>query len=203
MEKQNEKFVIGLVGTIGAGKSTVLSILRALGAAVIDADKVGHQVMEPGTEGFNQILALYGSKVIDANGKIDRKALAQIVFADEKSLDQLEQILHPLIDSEIKRFIQQSPSKVVVIEAIKLLESSIGKPWNSIWLVRSDLATQIERLRRDRNMDTQQIEARMNSQASETWLANRADVIIDNSGTREATRMQVVKAWDDLGLSKS
>ena len=119
--------LIGLTGGIGSGKSTVAAILSELGASVIDADKVGHDVYLPGSEGFRLVREAFGDGVVGADGTIDRKALGARVFADPALLARLNAIVHPLIGAEIRRRIEAAragaPTRPIVVEAAIMLEA--------------------------------------------------------------------------------
>src|SRR5262245_56274797 len=117
--------IVGLTGGIGAGKSTVAALLAELGARVIDADRIGHEVYLPGTAGHRQVAAAFGTGVVGADGTIDRRALGAIVFADTAALARLNAIVHPLIAAEVARAIAaaraEDPRRPIVVEAAILL----------------------------------------------------------------------------------
>lgn len=191
-------YIIGLTGNIACGKSTVLRWLRQLGADTIDADEVAHQVMEPGGAVYRQVESAFGPGVIDASSRIDRQRLAQIVFSQPEMLARLERIVHPAVKATIDRMVEESNARVVVIDAIKLLESNISVRCDSIWVVTCDPEQQLERLTRGRGMRSDEAELRIKAQPPQAAKIERADLVIDNSGPVEATRLQVEGAWGRL-----
>lgn len=190
--------VIGLTGNIGTGKSTVTRMLADLGATVIDADKLAHEVIAPGTPGWQQVVEAFGQEIVAADGTIDRARLAAIVFSDPAALARLEAIIHPLVIQETDRRIRAIGRGVVVIEAIKLIESGMHRDCDALWVVTARPEQQLERLVRQRGMSAAEVQRRMAAQPPQAEKIALADVVIDNSGTPEETRAQVEAAWKTL-----
>ncbi len=190
--------VIGLTGNIGTGKSTVTRMLADLGATVIDADALAHEVIAPGTPGWQQVVDAFGPEVVAADGTIDRARLAAIVFSDPAALARLEAIVHPLVIQEADRRIRAIGRGVVVIEAIKLIESGMVRDCDALWVVTARPEQQLERLVRERGMSAAEVQRRMAAQPPQSEKVALADVVIDNSGTPEETRAQVEAAWRAL-----
>ncbi|MER3543357.1 MAG: dephospho-CoA kinase [Chloroflexota bacterium] len=190
--------VIGLTGNIGTGKSTVTRMLADLGATVIDADALAHEVIAPGTPGWHQVVDAFGPEVVAADGAIDRARLAAIVFSDPAALARLEAIIHPLVIQEADRRIRAIGRGVVVIEAIKLIESGMYRDCDALWVVTARPEQQLERLVRERGMSAAEVQRRMAAQPPQSEKVALADVVIDNSGTPEETRAQVEAAWGAL-----
>ncbi|MCL5257487.1 MAG: dephospho-CoA kinase [Chloroflexi bacterium] len=188
-------YIIGLTGNIACGKSTVLRWLRQLGADTIDADEEARQVMEPGEAVCRQVESAFGPEVVDSSSHIDRKKLARIVFTQPEKLARLERIVHPAVKSAIDQMVKESKAEVVVIDAIKLLESNMCARCDAIWVVTCRAEQQLDRLIRDRGMAQDVATMRINAQPPQQEKIARADVVIDNSGPVEATRQQVGKAW--------
>ncbi len=189
------KYIIGVTGPIGAGKSTVIRILRELGADAIDADQVAHEVMEPGGAAYRAVVEAFGPGILTDNGRIDRARLAQIVFRDPEALKRLESIVHPAVFEEIKRRIEASDRAVIALEAIKLLEAGLSITiCDEVWVVVADPQVQMRRLR-ERGMDEGEARRRMAAQLPREAYVRRADVVIDNSGSLEALRQQVERVW--------
>lgn len=190
--------VIGLTGNIGTGKSTVRQMLADLGAVVIDADQLAHEVIAPGTPGWQRVVDAFGPEIVAADGTIDRARLAAIVFSDPAALARLEAIIHPLVIQETDRRIRAIGHGVVVIEAIKLIESGMHRDCDALWVVIARPEQQVERLMRQRGMSAAEVRRRMAAQPPQSEKAALADVVIDNSGTLEETRAQVEAAWKGL-----
>jgi dephospho-CoA kinase len=190
--------VIGLTGNIGTGKSTVTRMLADLGATVIDADTLAHKVIAPGTPGWQQVVDAFGPEVVAADGTIDRARLAAIVFSDPAALARLEAIIHPLVIQEADRRIRALGRGVVVIEAIKLIESGMYRDCDALWVVTARPEQQLERLVRERGMSAAEVQRRMAAQPPQSEKVALADVVIDNSGTPEETRAQVEAAFNAL-----
>lgn len=188
-------FLIGLTGGIASGKSTVSRLLAEHGADVIDADLVAREVIEPGTTGFNSVVAKFGSGIVEDNGRISRESLAQIVFADSRMRLELEGILHPLIRARTLELMQNSTSDVVVYAVPLLVEAKVDYPFDLVVTVESGIENQIERLISDRGYSRQQAEARVEAQASSDERRARADIALENTGSIEELISQVSNLW--------
>jgi len=191
----SEKFVIGLTGNIAAGKSVVKKMLENLGAHTIDADQVAHSAMAIKAPAYKDVLAEFGSKILNSDEEIDRQRLSRIVFDDPVKLEKLEAILHPWVQRAVKYLISRTSKQVVVIEAIKLLESPLKDECNSIWVVTSDEDVQIKRLEINRGMSEEEARSRLANQSSQGEKVRQADVIIENETTLVDTWKQVLAAW--------
>jgi dephospho-CoA kinase len=182
-----EKIVIGLTGNIATGKSIVLRMLQELGATAIDADKLVHQLMRQGTPVYTAIINEFGNYVLDETGQISRPKLAQIVFNDPHGMEKLEAITHPPVRKVILKLIDDAPTKVVVVEAIKLFESGLAEQCDSNWVVVAPPDLQLKRLVERRKMSLDAAKQRIKAQGSQQEKARKADVIIDNSGALAKT----------------
>lgn len=203
-------YLIGLTGGIACGKSTVVAMLTALGARTIDADQATHAVQRPGTPVFAQIVAAFGEGVIGPDGALDRRRLGALVFADPAQLRRLEQIVHPAVRTEIRAFIDEAAlthdphapgalaRPVVVLDAIKLLESGWAQQCAQIWVVTCPEDQQVARLVRTRGMGEAEARQRIAAQPPQTSRLPHATVVIDNGGARAATRAQVEAAWQGV-----
>lgn len=170
-------------------------MLQALGACVIDADKLAHQVMAPGAPAYAAIVAAFGPQVVAADGSIDRPALGRIVFSDPTALRRLEAISHPAVRNEIRRRIASASEPVVVVEAIKLIESGLAQELDAVWIVTCTREQQVERLVQRRGLPLEVALQRIDAQAAIEAKLSLADVVIDNSGRLEDTWRQVRAAW--------
>ncbi len=192
------KYVIGLTGNIATGKSVVRRMLEHLGAYGIDADALAHRAISKGAPGYQKVVDLFGRWILAPDGQIDRAKLGRIVFADPSALSQLEAIVHPLVRQAIQILAQRAPQKVVVIEAIKLLEGPLREMCDSIWVTHIPKETQIQRLVSKRKMSPEEALQRVEAQAPQAEKRAAADVLIYNQGTFEDTWKQVVAAWQQI-----
>ena len=190
-------YIIGLTGNIATGKSTVAKMLEGLGAYVIDADELAHEVMRAGTAVNRRIVARFG-QVCMPDGEIDRRELGALVFSDPKALGDLEEMIHPVVLKETARRLQACSKGVGVVEAIKLLETDLCKLCDAIWAVTSHREQQVERLVRTRGLTKEQALLRIDAQSPVADKVARADLVIDNSGELRETRAQVLRAWNAI-----
>ena len=192
------KYIVGITGPIGAGKSTVLRILRQLGADTIDADQIAREVMEPGAAAYDAVVAAFGPRILADNGRIDRGRLADIVFSDPQALRRLEGIVHPAVFEAVKRRIEESHRPVIALEAIKLLEAGLSLTLcDEVWVVVADQAVQLQRLRA-RGVPEEEALRRLAAQMPREEYIRRADVVIDNSGSLDDLHQQVEAAWANV-----
>lgn len=191
----NSKFIIGLTGNIGCGKSLVRSMLEYLGAHGIDADALSREVIDPGTKAYKQVLKEFGDVTQAPGGPIDRKSLGKIVFGDPERMKILESIVHPAVIVESENIIRKSNRDVIVLEAIKLMETSLAKKCDSVWLVTAPKELQLQRLMETRGMSEEDALQRIEAQTPQEEKAQLADVIIVNAGSMDETWMQVVDHW--------
>jgi dephospho-CoA kinase len=202
-----QPYLIGLTGGIACGKSTVVAMLQAHGATTIDADAVTHLVQRPGTPVFQQIVAAFGPGVVAPDGALDRRALGAIVFADQARLRELEQIVHPAVRAEIRAMIAAATAApgagrpVVVLDAIKLLESGWARECEQIWVVVCPPEQQVARLIATRGMSEAEARQRIAAQPPQEARLAHATVVIDNGSSLESTRAQVGAAWESVRAS--
>ncbi|MEW6272152.1 MAG: dephospho-CoA kinase [Thermodesulfobacteriota bacterium] len=194
--------VIGLVGGIGSGKSTAAAILAELGAEVINADVIGHEVYAPGKPGFDAIVAEFGTDVVGPDGRIDRKRLGALVFADSAKLSRLNAIVHPLIRAEIERRItrarEENRVRAVVVEAAILLEAGWRSLVDQVWVICARRDDVVERLASQRGMAEAETAARMAKQMAEGERRAAADVVIENEGSIDDLRARLAGLWQTL-----
>ena len=203
MSRWPDKTVIGLTGNIAVGKSQVLQQLEALGAGVIDADRVARQVLQPDGAAFAAVVAAFGESLLDAQGHIDRAALGRIVFADVAALARLEALTHPVIRRQIDSLVAAAPQDVVVIEAIKLLEGPLVDAVDAVWVVDAPPEMQLARLTTQRGMTATAARQRVRAQNPQADKLARADLIIRNDGSLAELQQRVSAAWEALAAGLS
>jgi len=188
---------VGLTGGIGAGKSTVSRLLAARGAMVIDADRLAHEVVEPGTDGYAALLDEFGPSVLSADGSVNRSTLAELVFADEAARRRLETIIHPRVRARAKELEAQADPQAVVVHEIPLLVETAADGFDVVVVV--DIAED-EAVRRllGRGMSADDAWSRIRTQASREQRRAVADVVLDNSGGTDSLSEQVEALWRDL-----
>ena len=186
---------IGLTGNIGCGKSAVGAMLRDLGAEYIDADQLVHQLLAAGSPVVPRIVERFGPGLVTPDGGIDRRALGAIVFADAAALRDLEGLLHPAVQADIRRRLAETTAAVIVVDAIKLIEGGLYRECAAVWVVTCTPAEQRRRLIELRGLSPDEAEARIAAQPPQEHKVAYAQVVIDNSGPLEATRAQVNRAW--------
>jgi len=192
--------LVGLTGGIGTGKSTVARMLEKRGAVVFDADVLARQAVAPGTPGFDQVVERFGPNVLAPGGGLDREALASIVFSDPAARRDLEGIVHP----EVRRMFAEGceeyrdSDRVVVFSAPLLVETGMHTAFDLLIVVSAPVATQIERLMRDRGMGERDVQARIAAQLPLEAKAEVADILVDNEGTLEDLERRVERVWRDL-----
>lgn len=190
------KYVIGLTGNIGTGKSVVRRMLEHLGAYGIDADTLAHRAMARGAPGYQPVVTTFGRYVLTSTGEIDRARLGRIVFNDPEALKMLEQIIHPLVEQAVDLIIRRASQVVVVIEAIKLLESNLPRSCDAIWVTYAPPQVQLVRLMQNRHMSEGEARQRISNQPSQEEKIAASKVVIKNQGSYEDTWRQVVAAWN-------
>lgn len=193
-----KKQVIGITGGIGCGKSVVMDILKnEYGAFVILADTVGHELMKPGAVNYNGIVNQFGKEILDKDGEIDRKKLGAIVFGNQENLTALNQITHPNIINDIKNRIEESLNDssipFVCLESAILLDTDLYKLCDTILYVYAAEKVRIERLMAGRGYTEEYCRTVMAKQKNESVYRDKADLIIDNSGSIEDTRDALAK----------
>jgi dephospho-CoA kinase len=191
--------ILGLTGPIGCGKSTVGDLLLELGALErIDADQAVHQLMLSGTPTTGQIRSVFGPQVIDPDGSVDRTALGELVFADPQALARLEAIVHPAVRQVIRSRLSDLSrhTGIVVVDAVKLLQSELLEVCDAVWVVRCSAETQMHRLTETRHLTESAARSRMAAQPS--FDHPRVTTVIDNSGSMEDLRRRVERAWSAL-----
>lgn len=193
---------IGLTGGIGSGKSTVSKILADLGAFVIDADTVGHEIYLPGKAAWQQVSAAFGQDILAEDQTIDRKKLGAIVFSSAAALKQLNTIVHPIMFTEIEQRIQAKRDEgftpPIVVEAAILIEANWLPLADEVWVVVTDKSAVIERVAEQRGMAAKDTEARIANQLSNEERLKHATVVIHNDGSLEDLQQHIQQVWSQL-----
>ena len=193
---------IGLTGGIGSGKSTVSQLLGELGAFVIDADKVGHEIYLPGKEAWKQVTAAFGQDILAPDQTIDRKKLGAIIFGSDDARKKLNSIVHPLmfkdIDYRIKEKRADGFTKPIVVEAAILIEANWLPLADEVWLIVTNKNAVIERVASQRGLSARDTEARIASQLSDAERRKYATLVIENDGSLEDLKIKVQQAWNRI-----
>lgn len=194
---------IGLTGGIGSGKSTVAQMLAERGAVIIDADAISRELMEPGSDVLNETVRSFGSAILTADGRLDRAALASVIFENEAKRKELNSIVHPAVRSEAERqaaTAQADPGfSGVLIEDIPLLvETGQAQRFDGVVVVETALAERLRRLVDQRGMNRADALARIQAQASDQERREIATWLVDNSHSLEETRRQVETVYGQI-----
>lgn len=197
--------LVGLTGGIGSGKSSVGRLLAAHGAVVIDADRVAREIVEPGEPALDEIVARFGPAILDDQGQLDRAALAAIVFDDEESRRDLEEITHPRIGERILARIAEvaggehvdGEDHVVIVEHPLLIEKGQADAYENLVVVLADEERRLERLAA-RGVDAADARARMRAQATDEERRAAATHLIVNDGTMDDLTSEVEALWAQL-----
>ncbi len=211
-------YVIGLTGNIATGKTMVRRLLAELGALTIDADELAHETLYKTGPAYGPVLQAFGPGILREGGEIDRAKLGAIVFRDPAQLARLEALMHPAVLAQFESRMQalarpalpdawlsnaqklahKGDKIIVVIEAIKLIESGLAEGCDQIWATSAPHEHQIERLMRFRRLSESEARTRIDAQPPQLEKLARADVVFDNAGSPDELRDQVMKAWQRL-----
>ena len=192
--------VIGLTGGIGSGKSTVSKFLAELGAVIIDADKVGHEVLENDSEAWQQVVDAFGRHIVTPDGEIDRKKLGRIVFKSPEALSRLNWIMHPRIYDAVKTQLEQHQKQganVVVVEAPLLIEAGWTSLVDEVWVTIAPRATVLKRLEQ-MGLSRAESLARIRSQLPAKERVKQANVVINTDCSLDELKVKVSKLWQRL-----
>ncbi len=193
--------VIGLTGGIGTGKSTVAGFLRELGAAYMDLDRTGHEVYQPGTSAYKQLIATFGNGILGEEKEINRTKLGAIVFNDRAALQKLNGIIHPAIDAVVKERLagfKGAGTSVTVLEAAAMLESRRNWLVDEIWITLAPVPVVLDRLRKRSGYSETEALSRIRSQMSDEERRRLADVVIETDCSLEELKQRVTREWDTL-----
>lgn len=198
--------VIGLTGQTGAGKSTVRKLLKAKGAAVIDADSVAHEVADNSLSCLTDIVEHFSCMVLDEKGKLNRRALGRIVFSDRKKLALLNKIMFPYIVSAIKGQVtayEQAGAQIIVIDGATLIESGCAKMCSVLVSVTADEETRLTRIIHRDGISKRDAVRRVSAQNPEEFYIKASDYVIKNNGTPGDLERAAEKVLDEIERDKS
>lgn len=194
--------VVGLTGGIATGKSTVATIFENAGAVIIDADQIAREVVKKGQPAHRAIVEKFGKNVLLPDGEINRSALGDIIFNDPHKKDLLNKIVHPYVRKEQDRQLQHiekaNPNAIVILDIPLLLESEMYRNLSEVVVVYAPEHFQIQRLMQRDNISQADALARVRSQMPIEEKKEKATIVIDNSGSREHTRKQALKIFQQL-----
>ncbi len=194
--------LVGLTGGIASGKSLVTRVLRELGAHVIDADKIVHNMLAPGEDANREVVEYFGAEILLPDGAIDRRRLGDIVFGDADKRAWLNRCIHPRVfevyHSQTKHIADRDPGAIVIFDAALLIETGYHRRMDKLIVVYASPENQIRRLHERDRFTEEQARARIGSQMPLEEKKRFADYIIDNRGSREETEQQVRTVFEQL-----
>lgn len=186
--KKSGGFLAALTGGIGAGKSEALEAFRRAGAAALSLDAVAHELCRPGEPAYRRVVSLFGPRFVGRDGRLDRKALASVVFTDLLKRRRLEAVIHPLILARMKRWLRRAPAKVKIVDVPLLFEKNLEKEFDAAICVTAPLALRRRRVRRRDGLSSMEFSRRTAAQMSQSRRAALADIVIANDGSRKDLR---------------
>ncbi|MDR3086065.1 MAG: dephospho-CoA kinase [Christensenellaceae bacterium] len=196
--------IIGLTGGIASGKSTVSAFLRELGAPIIDADEISRALTAQNGPALPRIAARFGAELIDQQGRLDRRALSLRVFGDEEERQALNAILHPMVQAEMQRQIEElrlKGARIAVLDVPLLFESGMEGMAERTWLVACPMETQLSRLMARDRLSREEALLRIKSQMPLDEKKKRADLLIDSSRSLCEMREEIQRLWrNELAL---
>jgi dephospho-CoA kinase len=194
--------LVGLTGGIASGKSLVAKILKDLGAYIIDADEIAHEVIQPGTPAYQEILQQFGSRILGKDSTIDRARLGQMVFGDSTKRDVLESIVHPRVfaveETRRKEIVQQDPHAVIIFDAPLLIETRAHELMDRVIVVYADRKTQLKRLKERDHLDPEEAKRRISAQLPLSDKKLYADYVVDGTASPQEVAMQTQAIYKEL-----
>lgn len=192
------ELVLGITGGVGAGKSRILEILKQeYGARIIQADQVAAALEAPGEPGLLALTELFGTEILDRDGSLDRKAFARRIFTDEKALDMVNQVIHPMTWKKIQEMLEQEPCPVTAVEAALFNEESRSLCRHLVFIDTSE-ENRILRLMEGRGYSREKCLDIMKNQPGRAYFLQLSDYVIDNNGSLEAVRSQVRRMMEEV-----
>ncbi|MEC9488164.1 MAG: dephospho-CoA kinase [Halanaerobium sp.] len=193
--------LVGLTGGIASGKSTAVKYLQELGARVIDSDEIAHELLRPGQKSYQKVIQEFGTDIVDRRGRIDRKKLGQIVFANPALLSKLEDLTHPLIIEEINdrvKIMEESEDSPIILDAPLLFETNLDNIVDQVWVVYVQPDIQLKRLLQRDDLTEKEAKNRIDAQLSLDEKKRLADHVLDNSGSKQELKEQIERLWAEL-----
>lgn len=194
--------LVGLTGGIATGKSTVADLFRRFGAAVIDADQLARDVVQPGKPAWREIVKCFGKRVLLPDRTIDRPALGSIVFRNRRKLRRLERIIHPRVAREQQRrargIARRTPDAIIIYEVPLLFEAGVNTRVDKIIVVTADRETQVARLKRRNGLTRRQAFQRISSQMALAEKARRADIVLDGTKSKSLLSREIRRLLRDF-----
>ena len=188
--------IIGITGTMGSGKSEILRYVVALGAKVIDSDQITRELSEPGQALYRALVREFGKGILQEDGQLNKALLRERIFSNPKDLNRINEVSRDLLISVIiKRVMAMRDKDTVVIEAIRLYETGLNRICDEVWYVYCEKERQIQRIGARSDLSPEQIASILGSQQNIADMIERADHVIDNSGTLEETKKQIDKLY--------
>lgn len=190
---RKNKFVLGVTGCIGCGKSTVAGMFKSKDCLLLDADSLGHKILSIGTGVYRKIIKSFGRVILKTDNSIDREKLAKIVFANRAVLTKFNRIVHPELIRQVKRGIRRTKKRIIILDAALIIETGLTRMVDKLVVVTAKRQQQILRGQKSLGLAKKQVIMRMKSQVSQKAKSRFADFIIDNSGQLSKTQKQVSK----------
>jgi len=194
--------IVGLTGGIASGKSLVAKVFQDLGAHIIDADKIVHELLEPGQQAWEEVVKYFGPEIVFPDKTIDRRKLGEIVFNDAEKRAWLNQCIHPKVfavyTARVKHLCARALHAIIVLDAALLIETGYHKKMDRIVVVYADQEQQMERLTSRERFSREQALVRIRSQMPLSEKRKQADYVIENTGTREETEQQARDIFQKL-----
>jgi dephospho-CoA kinase len=194
---KDNNYLIGLTGNIATGKSVVRRMLENSGALGLDADLIAHRLLYKGTDVYRKVIQTFGKQILTVDGQISRKALGDIVFHDASRLKALEALMHPAVEEAIMQIIDSTSQRLIVIEAIKLIEAGLNQHCDALWVSHISESQQLKRLINSRGMDIDTAQMRIDVQPPQKEKRQLANVVIHTEGSFKSTWLQIQNALDD------
>lgn len=197
---------IGLTGGVAAGKSTVAEIWRKAGAQVASADDFAREAVAPGTDGIERVVEIFGTGVLLPDGTLDRRALGRVVFADAEARRRLESVVHPEVRALAREWTarqRDAGAALVVWETPLLFETGMEGDVDIVVVVEAPEALRRRRMEETREMDEKEAQAVIDAQLPDEERRERADIVIENSGTRAGLARRALGVLDELRAGTS